>query len=200
VVLGFNIASNKGWCYCLVMKTSRWVKYDRKSRLWIQSNKVIYFYWYSFLQHAERDPSRSVDWTKYDGWGGSETVLNTKFDGWWRSHWKDLFGIPNEGDEPKFPLSTKRPKEQGLRYALLVYEKREIGDLWKIANEIARREWDRRKKGLTSTAFDYAVLEDWNNKPPKEKSRRKRYTHSKVARIRDRGEELLDGVCKGIFP
>jgi len=182
------------------MKTSRWVKYDSKSRLWIQSKKVIYFYWYSFLQHAERDPTRTVDWTKYNGWGGAETILNTKFDGWWRTHWKDLFGIPNEGDEPKFPLSTKRPKEQGLRYALLVYEKREIGDLWKIANEIARREWDRRKKGLTSTAFDYAVLEDWNKCSPKEQSRRKRYTHSKVAGIRDRGKELLDNVCKGIFP
>ena len=182
------------------MKTSRWVKYDAKSRLWIQSRKVVYFYWYTFLQHAERDTSRTVDWTKYEGWGGAETILNTKFDAWWRTHWKDLFGILKEGDEAKFSLSTKRPKEQGLRYALLVYEKREIGDLWVIANKIADREWDRRKRGLTSTAFDNAVLKDFNKCTPQEKSRRKRYTQSKVARIRKRADELLDSVCEGVFP
>ena len=182
------------------MKTSRWVKYDAKSRLWIQSHKVVYFYWYTFLQYAERDANRTVDWTKYEGWGGAETILNTKFDAWWRTHWKDLFGIPKEGDEAKFSLSTKKPKEQGLRYALLVYEKREIGDLWVIANKIADREWDRRKRGLTSAAFDNAVLKDFNKCTPQEKSRRKRYTQSKVARIRKRADELLDSVCEGVFP
>ena len=77
-------------------------------------------------------------------------------------------------------LFYKRPKEKGLRYALLVYEKREIGDLWVIANKIADREWDRRKKGLTSAAFDNAVLKDFNKFTPEEKSRRKRYTQSKL--------------------
>ena len=95
---------------------------------------------------------------------------------------------------------TKRPKEQGLRYALLVYEKREIGDLWVIANKIADREWDRRKRGLTSTAFDNAVLKDFNKCTPQEKSRRKRYTQSKVARIQKRADEFLDSVCEGVFP
>ena len=182
------------------MKTSRWVKYDRKSRLWIQSNKVIYFYWYSFLQHAERDPTRTVDWTKYDGWGGAETVLNTKFDGWWRSHWQDLFGIPNEGDEPKFPLSTKRPKEQGLRYALLVYERREMQDNWSIAMDIAKREWGYRKKGLTSGAFDNAVQKDWMKQDEPTRRQWKRIAQSRVGRIMTRAEELLDGVCDGVFP
>ena len=108
------------------MKTSRWVKYDRKSKLWIQSNKRIYVYWFKFLQHAEKDPNRNVDWSVYDGWGGRDVVLNTKFDVWWRKRWKDLFGIPNEGDIPKFPLTTNRPKENGLRYSLMVYENRDM--------------------------------------------------------------------------
>ena len=185
----------------MYMKTSRWVKYDAKSGLWIQSNKRIYLYWYSFLQHAEKDPTRTVDWTKYDGWGGAEAVLNTKFDGWWRAHWKDLFGIPNEGDEPKFPLSTNRPKENGLRYALLVYENHEIGDLWEIAKHIAKREWRERKLGLTSNAFDYASPQALSEKQDVEEHRyRKRYTQSKVGRYRRNAEKHLDNVCKGIFP
>ena len=183
------------------MKTSRWIKYDAKSGLWIQSNKRIYFYWYSFLQHAEKDPTRTVDWSKYDGWGGADTVLNTKFDGWWRSHWKDLFGIPNEGDEPKFPLSTNRPKENGLRYALLVYERRDKGDLWEIAKDIAKREWRERKLGLTSNAFDYASPQSLSQKQDaEERSYRKRYTQSKVGRYKRNAEKHLDNVCKGIFP
>ena len=182
------------------MKNSRWVKYDPKSRMWIQSKKVIYFYWYSFLQHAERDPTRTVDWTKYDGWGGAESVLHTKFDGWWRSHWKDLFGIPNEGDAPKFPLSTNRPKENGLRYALLVYEKRELGSMWDIARDIAKEE-RRRKLGLTSRAFDYATPSSIREKiDVEERSYRKRYTQSKVGRYKKNAEVHLDNVCQGIFP
>ena len=190
------------------MKTSRWVKYYAKSGLWIQSNKRIYFYWYPFLQHAERDATRTVDWTKYDGWGGAETVLNTKFDGWWRTHWKDLFGIPNEGDEPKFPLRPQkkdttviRPKENGLRYALLVYENREIGDLWEIAKHIAKREWRQRKLGLTSNAFDYASPQSLAQKQDaEERSYRKRYTQAKGGRYKRNADEHLDNVCRGVFP
>ena len=182
------------------MKTSRWVKYDSDSGLWIPSNKRIYFYWYSFLQHAERDPTRQVNWKLYKGWGGADVVLNTKFDAWWRMHWKELFGIENEGDEPKFPLSTKRPKEQGLRYALLVYERREMQDNWSIAMDIAKREWGDRKKGLTSGAFDNAVKKDWVKQDEPTRRQWKRIAQSRVGRIMTRAEELLDGVCDGVFP
>jgi hypothetical protein len=94
-----------------------------------------------------------------------------------------LFGIPNEGDEPKFPVSTNRPKENGLRYALLVYERRDNGDLWEIAKDIAKREWRERKLGLTSNAFDYASPQSLSQKQDaEERSYRKRYTQSKVGR------------------
>ena len=182
------------------MKKSRWIKYDAQCGLWIQSNKRIYLYWYSFLQHAERDNTRVVDWGKYEGWGNSVEVLNTKFDVWWRTHWKDLFGIPNEGDEPKFPLSTNRPKENGLRYALLVYEKRERENMWDIARDIAKEE-RRRKLGLTSRAFDYATPSSIREKiDAEERSYRKRYTQSKVGRYKRNAEEHLDNVCRGVFP
>ena len=74
------------------------------------------------LQHAERSPDHQVDWTQYDGWGGANVVLGTKFDEWWEERWKELFATTVKGDEPKFPLSTNRPKPDGIRYALLIYE------------------------------------------------------------------------------
>ena len=99
---------------------SRWVKY--KDGLWIQSRKRIFLYWFKFLQHAERSQDFVVDWSQYEGWGGSNYILGTKFDTFWNENWKTLFGIKNEGDSPLFSLSTKQPKAEGIRYALLVYE------------------------------------------------------------------------------
>ena len=76
---------------------SRWVKYDKESQLWIPSRKRIFLYWFKFLQHAERDSSRKVDWKKYEGWGGANYILGTKFDDFWEQNWKELFGVKNEG-------------------------------------------------------------------------------------------------------
>ena len=106
------------------MKTSRWNRYDKKSGLWIPSSKPIYTFWFKYLQHAERDTTRTVDWTKYDGWGGADTILNIKFDAWWKTHWKDLFGYELDKTEPKHPLSTTKPQLDGIKYSLLVYELR----------------------------------------------------------------------------
>ena len=66
------------------MKLSRWRKYDKKSRLQISHEKRIYLYWYAFLQHAERDASRVVEWSHYQDWCARDVVMNTKFDDWWR--------------------------------------------------------------------------------------------------------------------
>jgi len=188
------------------MKKSKNIKYDPKSKLWIQSRKRIYLYWYSFLQHASKDPNREVDWSKYEGWGGAEIIENTKFSVWWKDNWKELFGIPNQGDEPKFSLSRGengkiRPKENGLRYSLLVYERRDMETLWDIAKDIARKEGRQRKLGLTSRAFDYASPQQLKQKQDaEERSYRKRYTQSKVGRYRRNAETYLDNVCRGIFP
>jgi hypothetical protein len=190
--------------YSRRMKTSNWIKYDPKSGLWIQSNKRIYLYWYSFLQHAVEDRPDDVDWSKYEGWGGRDVIPDTKFDSWWRERWKTLFGY-EQGGEPKFSLSRGengkiRPKENGLRYALLVYENRDKGDMWEIAKHIAKREWRHRKLGLTSRAFDYASPQQLKQKQDaEERSYRKRYTQSKVARYKKNADTILDNVCKGQF-
>ena len=89
--------------------SSRWKKRYRKG-LWIPARKRVYLYWFKFLQIAEQEPNRKVDWRKYRGWGGGNEIVGSKFDDWWEDHWEDLFGVENAGDEPKFPLTTKKPE------------------------------------------------------------------------------------------
>jgi hypothetical protein len=156
------------------MKTSRWKRYDEKSGLWISSRKLIYVYWFRFLQLAEAHPDKKVDWSLYEDWGGKNVICDpdTKFDAWWKTNWKTLFGY-KEGEEDKilYPLSkrpsgeTIRPKAHGIRYALRVYElkhkylldgndltgeenesdgKKE--DAWEIAKAFAKDEFPRRRK------------------------------------------------------
>ena len=147
---------------------SRWVKYDKKSKLWIPVRKRIYLYWFKFLQIAERDPTMKVDWSKYQGWGGANYILSTPFDVFWKENWLSLFGIKKEGDNPKFVLTTKQPKENGIRYALLVHENLHRGSNWDIAKWIAKKETLNRGAGLTSFSLFYA-REDMH-KPTKSNS------------------------------
>tara|TARA_R110000796_G_scaffold135663_1_gene251740 strand:- start:686 stop:1357 length:672 start_codon:yes stop_codon:yes gene_type:complete len=120
---------------------SRWAsKYRKDVGLWIPSRKMTYLYWFKFLQIAEKEPERKVDWKKYDEWGGKEFVMETKFDDWWRLRWMDCFGIEKEGDTPRYPLTTKRPKIDAIRYALRLYEYKHLGDTWKIALHFKKNE------------------------------------------------------------
>jgi hypothetical protein len=121
--------------------SSRWsAKYRKDKKLWIPSRKISYLYWFKFLQLAEKDPNRKVDWGKYRLWGGKKIVMNTKFDDWWQTYWVDCFGIKNEGDTPKYPLTTKRPKTDAMRYALRLYENKHRGSSWDIAIYLKKNE------------------------------------------------------------
>ena len=172
---------------------SRWVKYDRKGGLWIQSRKRVFTLWFKFLQHAELDPDRTVDWGKYRGWGGREVILNTKFDDWWKERWKPLFGVKNEGDEPKFPLSTKRPKYDGMRYQELVYRHRGEKNYWEIARKIVRNE-DRKRYSVSS--FYYAR----DDMSKQRGSNDIQVIQSRVSRFMKKANTILDNVCEGQFP
>jgi|TARA_B100002003_G_C13802329_1_gene396002 hypothetical protein len=66
--------------------------------------------------------------------------------------------------------------------------------------DIYMREWRDRKKGLTSGAFDNAVKKDWMKQDEPTRRQWKRIAQSRVGRIMTRAEELLDAVCKGVFP
>lgn len=67
--------------------------------------------------------------------------------------------MKKEGDVPLFPLSTKQPKADGLRYAFLVYGNLHRGSNWDVAKWIAKSETSKRGAGLTDKTFYYA-LED----------------------------------------
>ena len=167
------------------MKISRWKKYDKDSGLWIASIKRIYFYWFRFLQHAETDSNRQVDWSRYEGWGGRDYILRTTQYEWWNKNWKTLFGY-KEGEKEKilYPLSKvptgepTRPQPEGIRLALRVYELKvkpllngndltdednesdgKKGDAWEIAKYIARTEYaKRRDRGKIDPSYD---PDDW---------------------------------------
>lgn len=66
--------------------------------------------------------------------------------------------------------------------------------------DIAKREWGDRKKGLTSGAIDNAVKKDWAKQDEPTRRQWKRIAQSRVGRIMTLAEELLDGVCDGVFP
>ena len=175
---------------------SRWVKYDKESKLWIPSRKRIFLYWFKFLILAEQSSEHKVDWSKYKDWGDANYILGTKFDLFWEENWKDLFGIKNEGDVPKYSLSTKQPKVDGMRYALLVYENKHRGSNFEIAKWIAKREETKRGSGLTSSSL-YFGREDVQKYMGRED---KMITQSMVGRYMRLSNKYLLNVCNGIFP
>jgi hypothetical protein len=191
---------------------NRWsAKYRKDVKLWIPSRKTVYLYWFRFLQIAEQDPNRTVDWSKYQGWGGANAILGMKFDEWWEGHWVDLFGIENEGDEPKYPLTTKRPKTDGIRYALRIYENRHKGSTWDIAIWFKRNE-----KRMYFLEFFGKIQEDMDTKTRLRQDGQgnamddnseaylnalgKRDVQRKVSRYLKSAEQYLDNVCEGKFP
>ena len=104
------------------------VSYFKRYRdgYWIPSLKRTYLYWFKFLQEAELHQSYEVDWSKYKGWGGSNYILGTKFDNFWEENWKDLFGVKNKGDEPRYPLSTTQVKTDAIRICYLILELKKL--------------------------------------------------------------------------
>ena len=207
------------------MKSSRWKRYDAKSGLWIASNRRIYFYWFRFLQHAENDSNRQVDWSRYEGWGGRDVVLNTKFDVWWRKRWKRLFGYKLGETEPMYPLTTKKPQPDGVWYSLSVYELREehlfngypnigrgkVGDYWEIARRIAVKEYPRRRdKGKMDKSYKpeewsfnitrLSIGRELRKTNPVECNKKRRTVQSRVGRYMRSAKNHLDSVCEGRFP
>ena len=126
------------------MSKSPYIRYDKSQGLWIQHRKVVYLYWYKFLQHAERDDRYNVDWSKYESWGGRETVMETKFDVWWKEHWRDLFGFPKGQPETAKFHTDATPRADDLRTTLLIYENLYRGDYWTVGCYVRHVE---KKKG-----------------------------------------------------
>ena len=128
------------------MSKSPYIRYDKSQGLWIQHRKVVYLYWYKFLQHAERDDRYSVDWSKYESWGGRETVMETKFDVWWKEYWRDLFGFPEGKPETAKFHTEATPRADDLRTTLLIYENLYRGDYWKVGCYVRHVEEKKGRK------------------------------------------------------
>lgn len=129
---------------------SAYVRY--RDGLWIQSRKRVYLYWFKFLQEAERSTTHTVDWSKYEAWGGRDAVMNSRFDDWWETHWKVCFGITERFGTPPYPLSTAQPKANAYRIALLVYQQRKNVKL--KYREIAARILEiENRKGTTPASL-----------------------------------------------
>ena len=105
-------------------ESSDWIRY--RNRKWIPFRKRLYIYWFKFLQEAEMTKGYKVDWTKYEGWGGSNVILGQKFDMWWEDRWEELFGLETKDSEQRFPFTTKRPKTESIRLSLLCWKYRNI--------------------------------------------------------------------------
>ena len=72
--------------------------YDNKTKLWISHRRRVYEVWFKFLQHCHRDKNFKVDWSKYQGWGGWNLLMDTDFDTWWNRNWVNLFGVTKRND------------------------------------------------------------------------------------------------------
>ena len=81
--------------------------------------------------------------------------------GWtrWKENFLDLFTIKNNGDIPRYPLSTTKPKIDAMRYSLKIYENSHRGSTWDIAVHFKKNEkrqyflefFDKIEKGQLKT-------------------------------------------------
>ena len=168
---------------------SRYVMYDKKTKLWVNHRKRVYWVWFKLLQHCENSKDFKVDWKKYDGWGGSNEVVGSKFDNWWKDNWVELFGVKVRGDIPKFPTNpkTKISDFNSLRLYLLVYEYSlnypEHGG-YEIAKLIQKRESFKRHPVPSFTegmGADGGVID-------------KRVIQRRMSNYRKRGKEIMDNI------
>ena len=148
--------------------------------MWIKSRYVMYRYWYKFLQYAEQDDARTVDWSKYDGWGGANLILSERCEAWWKTHWMELFAVDNEGDTARYELSNRQIRAGAVRVALLVYEHRHLKSGVDVQVALMKR---------------YKNLESLDADKVFEAKRINQFAR----RYRKLAEKLLDDVCVGKF-
>ena len=169
--------------------------YDDKTKLWISHRKRVYLIWFKFLQHCHRDKNFKVDWSKYQGWGGWNLLMDTDFDTWWNRNWVNLFGVTERNDIPKFETNpeTKISDFNSLRLYLLIYEyglKYPKLDSYEISQKIQKRETFKRYPVPSFTqglGFDGGEID-------------KKTVLRRVSNYKKRGKEIMENVCKGVFP
>ena len=163
---------------------SLYVRYDKKSKLWIQVRKRNYLYWYKFLQICLRE-NYKINKKKYVDWD-LDTILETPFDIWWKKHWKKLFGIKQRGDTPLYSVSTSRIKTQSIRISLLVHQYRHVGKNFDISEKIQLEETAKRYP----THFHFEQHGHFNRD----------YISKQIGVLKGRFKKTITNVCNGTFP
>ena len=179
----------------LFQLVSRYVMYDNKTKLWVNHRKRVYLIWFKFLQHCHRDKNFKVDWSKYQGWGGWNLLMDSDFDTWWKRNWVIVFGVKERGETPKFPTNpkTKISDYNSLRLYLLVYEyqlKYPAADTYEISKRIQKKESFKRYPVPSFTdglSLDGGVIN-------------KRTVQRRMSNYKKRGKEVMENVCNGVFP
>ena len=91
-------------------------RYDKESKLWIKHRKLIYVWWYKFLQIAIQE-NRKINHQFYRGWG--DTSL--KFDDFWKKNWQRLFA---KDPIPLVKTSTQFTSPKSYRLQYYIYKLR----------------------------------------------------------------------------
>ena len=149
---------------------SKYVRYDKKTGLWISQRKRIFLLWFLYLRQAVKE-ERLIDWHSYDGWGGREVVLEARFDDWWKENWCDLFGH-KKNCKPRFSISSTQPKFSAMYLALKIYQSRNNGSYKQLAKIfMPERSWANIHSEQTI-----------------------------VGRYINQADNILGNVCEGNFP
>ena len=172
-------------------KISRYAKYNKSNKVWLKSRKICYLYWYLFLQLAELDKKRKVNWSKYKGWGGKEEILKNypkrNFNEWFEERGLKLFAVKKPTDKALFEPTTY-PALDAIYFSYETY--RLQLDNPKMTNEQIFKSLRKRKTQMVEGLDNLKIHSgEGNNKYDNLGIYKKRYASI-----------LLDNVCKGIFP
>lgn len=165
------------------------IKYDSKSKVWIQHRKRIYLYWFKFLQLSLQDKKLKVKMSKYKDWGNKEDIQKMKFDDWWKKFGVKLFGMKKKTDKPKYVLITNSPKFDTIHLSYKFYYLIKVRG--KMYKEIKLDKGILKKDNETKT--QRSGMEQFRIKSGDD------FT-SRVRRYVRNGENIIKGVCIGEYP
>ena len=149
-------------------------RYDKESKLWIKHRKLIYVWWYKFLQIAIQE-NRKVNRKFYEGWGDT----SIKFDVFWKKNWKRLFGVEKEKDIPLYHIKSIALKSAPYYKRYKVYTLRKQG----LPHDKIVKELNKNKNRIYRIGVS-------NDADPVAQSRKYYYEANKT----------INNISKGKFP
>ena len=196
------------------------LRHDKKLNLFLKHRKSFYIYWYKMLENCvvEGHKINQKSYMKH-GWDIDKTIMkNMKFDEFWDKYSVKLFTTKTmkEDDHPRFKSNSKAPDIESLRMTYLVhlYEKKLIKEKGKsnykginydIAERIIKRESVKRYLSHANKSWvelDRVTIEQsrsGKNYNIKKMKLGKALTKS-INKHKNRYEEILGHVCKGLYP